>query len=127
MEKRGQVASTHFGKHPPMPKWLFKSILWHVAPRMLHRQVDGQGIGRHTAEEQYAIGMEDLEAISVLLGTKPYLMGDRPALVDLTLFGFVCMPLFVDFEDGVYKDAVVNKFPNLKAHALRIKEKFWPD
>ena len=39
------------------------------------------GIGRHSSEEIHKIGCDDIQAISTYLGSKPYLMGDRPTVV----------------------------------------------
>ena len=41
----------------------------------------------------------DLKAVSTLLGTKPYMMGDKPSLLDCTVFGFVCQVILKNSID----------------------------
>ncbi|SDU13299.1 glutathione S-transferase family protein [Stappia sp. ES.058] len=48
-----------------------------------------QGIGRHTAEEIYTFGRNDLDAIASFLDDKPFLMGDRPTSVDAFIAGLM--------------------------------------
>jgi glutathione S-transferase len=49
-------------------------------------QMHHQGMGRHTADEVYRLGTEDLRAISELLGDKPFLLGEQPTTVDTTVY-----------------------------------------
>ena len=35
----------------------------------------------------------DLRAIDTFLGNKPYMMGDKPTVVDCTVFGALCQVL----------------------------------
>ena len=36
------------------------------------------------------VNYRDLRAMATLLGNKPYMMGDKPSLLDCTVFGFLC-------------------------------------
>jgi hypothetical protein len=47
----------------------------------------GQGMGRHTKEEVYEMGLKDLRALSAYLGTKPYFTGDKVTELDCVAFG----------------------------------------
>ena len=60
-------------------------ILFQVANRArMH------GIGRHSSEEIHKIGCDDIQAISTYLGSKPYLMGDRPTVVSYVTSQWAC-------------------------------------
>ena len=44
-----------------------------------------QGMGRHTAAEQFIRADKDISAIQTLLGNKPFLFGDRPTAADVSV------------------------------------------
>jgi hypothetical protein len=67
----------------------------------LGRQAKSQGMGLHTRDEVRAIGLADLEAVSVWLGEKLFMMGPLPAAVDCTAFGFLSVVYFV-YPEGNY-------------------------
>jgi glutathione S-transferase len=48
-----------------------------------------QGTGRHTRDEIYALGRADLEALDVLLGDRPYFLGDEMTTIDVTAYAFL--------------------------------------
>ncbi len=108
-----------------------KSIDWWIfinfTRKMVKDQGHGAGLGRHTRSEVEKMGIEDLEAISQLLGSKPFLMGDQPSLVDCTLFGFMNMLVYCPAPDSVYIPLIKTKCANLIDHTNRMREKFWPD
>ena len=39
------------------------------------------GMGRHSQDEIAEMGCEDIRALSVVLGEKPYMMGEKPTKV----------------------------------------------
>ena len=47
------------------------------------------GIGRHTDEEIFMLGLADFKAFEDILGDKPYLLGDTPSEYDATGYGFL--------------------------------------
>ena len=57
------------------------------ARRGVRGQLKGHGIGLHTEEEIHAIGCKDVAAVADFLGSKPYLMGERPTRIDASAFG----------------------------------------
>lgn len=94
----------------------------------LRQQVMGQGLGRHSKEDQQKMGMEDLESLSNYLGTKPFMMGDNPTSIDGVVFGFMCMVLFcADDENRVFKEAAESKYRNLVEHTNRLIQRYWSD
>ncbi|XP_033760696.1 failed axon connections-like [Pecten maximus] len=83
------------------------------------------GIGRHSNEEIYKIGCDDVRAISNFLGTKTYFLGDFPTLIDCTLFGFLtqitCVPM-----DFPMMQVIREECPNILDYVDRLKVQFWP-
>ena len=60
--------SPHFDaftkKHLPIPKWLIS-----VASRVLKKQLQAQGTGRHTDNERWQLLTADISALANFLGT----------------------------------------------------------
>ncbi|RDD46512.1 Failed axon connections-like protein [Trichoplax sp. H2] len=87
----------------------------------------GHGIGRHSFEEIRQIGAKDLRAMSVLLGDKPFFMGEEPTRVDATMFGFLTLLIFGMAPEASSYKLLHNELKNLVDFVHRMKEKFWPD
>ncbi len=88
------------------------------------RQCIGQGMGRHSEEEQVARVAKDIAAFSVLLGDKPFLHGDAPTGADASvvpmLRAMAAFPKQNSLSDLVLKD------PVLMAYIARGKETMYP-
>ncbi|MBL4807679.1 MAG: glutathione S-transferase family protein [Rhodobacteraceae bacterium] len=80
-------------------------------------KVDGQGIARHSVEDQFARANKDISAIGVLLGDKPFLFGDKPTAADASagpmLGGIMGSPTPTLLSERVNND------PNLVAYVER--------
>ena len=104
----------------------------HFALKMtLRRRTIGNmyahGIGRHSHQEIHNIAESDLQACSKLLGTKVYFMGNKPTIIDATMFGFLAQLAYL-MPDGHWTTALVNNnFTNLRDYCERMKSEFWPD
>ena len=53
----------------PLAKWFIR--------RRIAKSLWAQGMGRHSPAEVDALGVRDIEALSTLIGDKPYLFGDE--------------------------------------------------
>lgn len=84
----------HFFDTVPAP---LRPIIISVVRREVKRNLHGQGLGRHSAQEQTDIGKRGIDAIAAQIGDKRWLMGDAPcgadAFVSSLLAGLFC-PLF---------------------------------
>ncbi|EDO34760.1 predicted protein [Nematostella vectensis] len=98
--------------------WKFK--------RTVGGNMNGHGIGRHTEDEIYNLGERDLAALSGFLGSKKFLLGDKPCVTDAAIFGLVANILWTA-QGSPQEKAIRDKMPNLLAHAQRMKEEFYPD
>ncbi|MBM3550691.1 MAG: glutathione S-transferase family protein [Alphaproteobacteria bacterium] len=100
----------------PLAKWFIR--------RRIAKSLWAQGMGRHGAAEIDALGKRDVEALSTLIGDKPYLFGDAPCAADATVFAFVASVLSPMAESAV-RDAALSK-PNLVAYRDRIMQSYFP-
>eukprot|EP00092_Neocalanus_flemingeri_P041832 GFUD01045563.1.p1 GENE.GFUD01045563.1~~GFUD01045563.1.p1 ORF type:complete len:289 (+),score=100.67 GFUD01045563.1:119-985(+) len=110
----------------PVPAFIQKRILKQVG-QMVNGQARSAGLGRHSRLEMEQMCCKDLVAVSTLLGTKPYMMGEKPSLVDCTVFGFVCQVLHGMPPTCVYRQLVEKELKNLINHFERMKGAFWVD
>jgi glutathione S-transferase len=83
------------------------------------------GLARHTPEEITELGVRSLSALSMLLGWKPYLMGERPSGVDATAFAALA-GLLTPFFDSPLRDRAL-EFANLVAYVERMMAQYYPE
>jgi glutathione S-transferase len=86
---------------------------------------DAQGIGRHSDQEIYALGIRDVQAFSELLADGPYLFGEQPTSFDASAFGVIG-----NTKDGPFasplQDAVRNT-RNVAEYIDRIRAQYFGD
>lgn len=105
---------------PPVVRTVVPPLIRRNILRLLH----AQGTGRHARDDVYAIGIADLEALSVVLGDKPYLLGERATSVDATGYGF----LGAIIEPAVMSNPLreyAHTRENLVAYCARMKERYF--
>jgi glutathione S-transferase len=83
------------------------------------------GLGRHAPEEAFGLAVRSLQALSATLGSRPFLLGERPCSVDATAFAFLA-GLSTPWFDGPLRRAVL-ALPNLAAYVERLMVRFYPD
>lgn len=83
------------------------------------------GVARHSEAEIVGLGVRSLTALSVVLGDKPYLFGDRPAGVDATAFAMLAGILTPFFDSPLRRKA--EGFANLVAYTGRMMRQFYPE
>ena len=93
--------------------------------RKVKKSMISQGTGRHSLDEICALAIADYQACADLLGDQPYLLGDKPRVVDTTLYPFVEGQLRFPNETPVSR--AVKAMPNLVAYRDRIRARWWPD
>jgi len=87
--------------------------------------LQAQGLGRHTPAEIAALGQRSIDALAVLLGDKPYLMGATPTGVDATAFGQLACILTPFFDTPLR--AAVRRHANLVAYVARMMRTHYPE
>lgn len=84
-----------------------------------------QGAARHTSEEQVALGVRTFEALTALLGDKPFLFGDRPTGTDAITFAMLAGILTPYFDSPLR--AAAERYPALVAYTARMMARFFPE
>jgi glutathione S-transferase len=83
------------------------------------------GLGRHAPDDDVDLALRSILALSVQLGDKPYLMGQKPVGVDATAFGALAGILTPFFASKLRTQ--VEKFGNLAAYVERMMRKYYPE
>lgn len=104
---------------PPVAGPLITTII----RRKVRASLKGQGFGRHAPAEIYDLARRDLEALSTILGDKPFLFGREPKAADASVGGLLLATLCEAIESPLL--AVARSFPNLVAYGERIRARFY--
>lgn len=83
------------------------------------------GLARHTPQEITELGTRSLSALSMLLGWKPYLMGDRPCGTDAMAFSSLAGLMAPFFDSPLRLRAL--EFANLVAYVDRMMAQYYPE
>lgn len=108
-----------FGGLPPGLRQLVPII----AARGVRKTLWLQGTGRHTREEIYHLGREDLSALSIALGAMPYLFGESPTSFDAVAYGFLENLITPPLESPLKDHALA--LQNLAPYCARIRERYY--
>jgi glutathione S-transferase len=114
-----EIKQAFFGKMPS----LLRGVVFNLVKKSVDKNLHGHGMGRHTADEIYAFGAADLEAIAAKLGNKPFLLGDRVTSVDASLY-----PLILAIIDPPLRSPlkdVIRAAKTLEPYARRAKQAFF--
>jgi glutathione S-transferase len=84
-----------------------------------------QGIGRRPRAEVVSICSEIIDAVTVQLGDKPYICGDRPTTYDATVYAFSLGVLCPAFDNELRRHTAAKN--NLGAYVERIRSTAWAD
>jgi glutathione S-transferase len=104
----------------PAPLRWFVPLL---ARRALTQQLRAQGIGRHAPQDIYAIGVADIEALSLLLGDQAYFLGAEPSSVDAAAYAFLANILDVPLDMPLLQAARAHA--NLPAYCARMRARYY--
>jgi glutathione S-transferase len=95
-----------------------------LARRRVVRALRAQGTGRHSREEIYTLGNEDLQALSRLLGDDTYFFAaNRPTLLDLWAHAFVAEIVTPPIDSPLKKASLA--FRNLTDHFQRLQARLY--
>ncbi len=101
------------------------SIVGSIVRRRVRTSVVSQGTGRLSDAEIDEIACQNIDALALLLGEKPYLLGDRACGFDATAAAFITAGSSSAFA-GRIQSAVVSK-ANLMAYRDRVLQTYLPD
>jgi glutathione S-transferase len=83
------------------------------------------GLGRHAPDDDVELALRSLYALSLQIGDKPYLMGDKPCSTDAIAFGAVAGILTPFFDSKLRRRA--EQFDNLVAYVDRMMQQYYPE
>jgi glutathione S-transferase len=110
-----------FGVLPPFVRDLAAAAY----RRKIKGQILGHGIGRLSHEEEFKLGMEDIDSLADFLDDKPYFMGKRPSSLDASAYGILVNIIGCPIESPL-KDHALSK-PNLHDYCRRMQAEFYPE
>lgn len=82
-------------------------------------------MGRHGAAEADRLGVNDIQALSGLIGGQDFLFGDTPHGADATVFAFLAAIMAPTAETAMRDAALAT--PTLVAYRDRMMRRFFPD
>jgi len=111
-----------------LPTALLNFYFKHTFLRKMMKKIKAQGLASSSNEEMEAMGKEDLDVLSNMLGDKQFLFGDEPAHLDLVAFGTLAPVVFVEKDVACpLRDHMEEKCQNLVGLVNRIKDRCWSD
>lgn len=96
-----------------------------IVRKKVRKGLVSQGFGRHTPHEIHQLAIRDIDALSDLIGDKPYLMGDAPCAADAMVFASISSILCKLFDTPVRTHAQGKD--NLVAYRDRILARYFPE
>ena len=69
--------------------FLMRPIIAHTIRKKARTNLIGHGMGRHSRDEIYQLGIEDLTALTDYLGVKLYIMGNQITSLDACVYAFL--------------------------------------
>jgi glutathione S-transferase len=115
-----QTKIAFFSDFPP----ILKTIVPNLARKDILKQLQAQGIGKHTTAEIYDIGVADLLALSDFLADKEFFFGDEPTSLDASAYGILANILWSPCDSPV-KDRA-RKLNNIVEYCMNIRDRYYP-
>ena len=116
---KGSLAE--YGRRIGVPGFL-TPILLHQVRSKTKQQLHLQGTGRHSLEEVTSIGKRQLDAVSNMLGEKPFLLGEKPTSFDACIYAFLIGLLEAPIPSQIKDHG--HTLANLSAYCQRMRERF---
>ena len=108
-----------FAGMPP----IIRNIVPVLALRQVKSNLQGHGIGRHSRDEIYSMGIKDLDCLATHLADNAFFHGDEPSAVDATVYAFVANLIVAPFDSPLKQAA--HKHGNLAPYCQRMSERFY--
>ncbi|WP_430913837.1 glutathione S-transferase family protein [Methylobacterium sp. sgz302541] len=112
----------HFFGFAPAP---LRPLICAMARRSVRGRLKAQGFGLHAKAEREALVIRSIDALSAILGDRPYLLGETVSGSDATVFAFVA-GLLCPYCETPLREAV-SGHANLVAYAQRMGARYYPD
>jgi glutathione S-transferase len=102
-----------------------RGIVTALVRRRVASAAKAQGFARHTPAERDRLAICDIDALAILLGDKPFLMGESPCGADATVFASVASLLTPVFDTPLL--AATRAHANLVAYRDRLMRSYFPE
>lgn len=102
-----------------------RTVVIPLMRRGMRRQIHGQGLGRHSAEEVLEMGKADLSSLSTQLGDKPFLLGESPTSFDASVYGILTGITAFPLDTPLRRFAHAQD--NLMRYVERFRERYFKD
>lgn len=106
----------------PLPKGL-RLLVAGLIRRSMRTALHGQGTSRHEPERIAAMAASDMQALSDMLGQRPYFLGERPGVVDASAYGLLANVLAYPARTPL--KLAMERHRNLIDFCQRIKNLYW--
>jgi len=97
-----------------------------LVPPMLRKGViksmREHGMGRHSDAEILGIAKQNFQALSDLLGDKPFMLGEQPCTLDATAYGILALATLNNDTNRAGRE-----YPNLVAYCERIRDRYFSE
>ncbi len=112
-----KVKSAFFSHLPLLLRMTIPGLVRRGVKKALYQQ----GIGRHSQEEIYALGKQDITALAAMLNSQLFFCGEKPTTIDATAYGFLANILFSPVESPLKLHA--QTISQLTAYCERMKKR----
>jgi len=119
-DKTWPIAKAAFFESIPFP---LNTFIPSLIRRGVIKNLNGQGIGRHSQEEVLSITDKSLQALSDFLGDKKYFFGNKVSTFDATAYSMLCQLYIVNYVSEFGE--LAKKYDNLAQYCERIKNEFY--
>jgi glutathione S-transferase len=102
---------------------ILKAIVPNIARNDTRKKLECHGMGKHSTDEIYAIGIADLLALSDFLSDKLFFFGDEPTSLDASAYGILANILGSPFDSPV-KDRA-HQLTNIVAYRDRMRDRYY--
>lgn len=106
--------------------WPIRPVVTCLAIKKAIKLLHSQGLGRHSREEIYQRGLEDLNAIAQMFGEKRFLFGEQPTSFDATAFAFLAGLFLVKQPETPLQRTAIS-FKNLEAYVKGVANRYFPE
>jgi glutathione S-transferase len=119
------IKKAFFGAIPAPMAWFIPNII----RNKVKKNLNGQGVGRHSSDEVLAMTDKTFAALSEMLGDQDYFYGDKYTSLDATVYAHLCEFISVQYEDGIDNEftKAAKKHQNLVQYCQRIEAQFYPE
>lgn len=103
---------------------LLRAIVPNIGRKSIQKQLQGHGMGKHSTEEIYAIGIAALTALSDFLADKTFFFGDEPTSLDASAYEILANILGTPFNSPIKNRA--QQLNNIVAYCDRGGDRYYP-